>query len=108
MHPGVLCSDVLHIQKLAKVAAEADEIADRIKVTTQYFDVWEPPPHHKVCVHALVALPSALLLDCMLDVSSTSDSPMCDPNSCVYSYASSSCSACWCRDFPLTKCGTPS
>ncbi len=25
-----------------------DEVADRIKMTTQYFDVWEPAPHNKV------------------------------------------------------------
>jgi hypothetical protein len=35
-------------QKLAKQAATADEVCDRIKLTTQYFEVWEPPPHNKV------------------------------------------------------------
>ena len=36
------------MQKLAKLAEEADEVADRIKATAQYFDTWEPPPHHRV------------------------------------------------------------
>ncbi len=40
-------------KKLAALAAEADEIADRIKATTQYFDVWEPPPHHKLRIKFL-------------------------------------------------------
>lgn len=35
-------------QKMTKAAASADEVCDRIKLTAQYYEIWEPPPHSKL------------------------------------------------------------